>query len=121
MSPPTVSLTLYGSDFSGRKSHTKLAYVNLRPVGTSYFMIHYIVLVACTWLSIPLESIPGSFPTAFHQVSLSFTNNKVSAAFFPPLLIVDAERMWLVEEMVGEKVLICLGAEILSEVAQGAA
>ena len=83
-SPPTVSLTLHGSDFSGRYSHTELSYVTVRPFGTYSFLIKYIVLVSLTRLSIPLEILPSSFPTAFHQVSLSPPIHKVSIAQFYP-------------------------------------
>ena len=87
LSPTTVSLTMYGSNFRGRQSHTKLAYMTVRPVVTSYFLIKSIVLVDRTWLSIPLESLPSSFTTNFHQVSQSFTNNKVSTVSSPPCLL----------------------------------
>ena len=84
ISPITVSLTLYGSDFRRRYSHTKLEYVTVRPVGKSFFLINFILLVARTRLSTPLASLPSSFPTTFHQVSLPFTKNKVSIVSFNP-------------------------------------
>ena len=84
LSPPTVSLTLYGSDFSGSQSHTKFAYVNVRPLGTFSFLMNYILLVALTRFSIPLASIPSSFPTDFQQVSLSPPINRLSIVSFPP-------------------------------------
>ena len=84
LSPPTVSLTLYGSDFRRRYSHTKLEYVTVGPLGTSSFLINYIVLVSHTRLSIPLASLPISFPTDFHQVLLSPPIHKVSIVSFPP-------------------------------------
>ena len=90
LSPPTVSLTLYGSGFSGRCSHTKLTYVTVRLFGTYSFLINYIVLVALTRLWIPLARLPISFPTAFHQVSLSPPINKVSIVYFLPFLL----KMW---------------------------
>ena len=71
MSPTTVNMNLYGFDFSGRYLYTKFAYVTVRPFGTFSFMINSIVLFALTRLSIPLEILPSSFPTAFCQVSLS--------------------------------------------------
>ena len=36
LSPPTVRRTLYCSDFSGLKSHIKLAYVTIAFAGTSH-------------------------------------------------------------------------------------
>ena len=62
--------------------HTKDSYVTVWNLGTSSFLINYIVLVTLLWLSIPLASIRSSFPTAFHQVSLSSPINKVYIAFF---------------------------------------
>ena len=55
--------------------------------GTSTFMINLMVFVALTRLSIPLEIIPSSFPTAFHQLSLSPTINKVSIVSFLSCLL----------------------------------
>ena len=86
ISPPNVNLTLYGSDFSGRQSHTKLAYVTVRPVGNSSFLVNYIMLVARTQLSIPLASLTSSFSKDLHHVSISFPNNKLSIVSFPPCL-----------------------------------
>ena len=71
MSPTTVNMNLYGFDFSGRYLYTKFAYVTVRPFGTFSFMINSIVLFALTRLSIPLEILLSSFPTAFRQCSES--------------------------------------------------
>ena len=67
-----------------------MAYVTVRHVGTSSFLINHIVLVACTRLSILLVSLPSSLPTAFHQVPLSLPNNEVSIVSFRPCLL----QMW---------------------------
>ena len=87
MSPTTVNMNLYGFDFSGRYLYTKFAYVTVRPFGTFSFMINSIVLFALTRLSIPLEILPSSFPTAFRQVLLSPPINKVSIVYFLTCLL----------------------------------
>ena len=86
LSPPTLNLTLYGSGFSGQYSHKNIAYVTVRPFGTSSFLINSIVFVALTRSQIPLKSLPSSFQTALRQVSLSPPINKVSIVSFLPCL-----------------------------------
>ena len=66
MSPPTDNMTLNGSDFSGRQSHTKFTFVTVQPLVTSPFMINSMVFFALTRLSIPLASLLSSFPTYFY-------------------------------------------------------
>ena len=45
LSPRTVNLVRNGSDFSGRQSTIKLAYVTVRPAGTSSLLVNLIVMV----------------------------------------------------------------------------
>ena len=81
---PTVSLTRYVSYFSGFYSQTKFSYVTMQPFGTSSFLISYILFVDLIQLSIPLTSLPSSFPTAFCHVSLSPSINKMSIVYVLP-------------------------------------
>ena len=54
----------------------------VRPCGTFNFCMDLIVLVALTWLSIPLASLTTLLPTDFHHVSLFMPTNNVSIVYF---------------------------------------
>ena len=51
--------------------------MDVQPLGTSTFLINWIVFVDITWLLIQLVSLPSSFPTAFRQVSMLPPTNNV--------------------------------------------
>ena len=115
--PPTVNLNMNGSDFSGRKSHTKFAYMTVQPLGTSPFLINSMLFLALTPLSVLLASLTSLFPSAFHKVSLSPHINKVSIFYFLPYLSYICKSCDSFNKFLATKSCSYLGAEICTTVA----